>query len=66
MCSSDLDYYKQQSLGTTSGQPNASGSLKDLGIPGIRYLDQGSRAGGAGTSNFVLFDDQLPKILGRE
>ena len=31
--------------------------------PGIKYLDQGSRQGGKGTSNFVLFDDQIPQIL---
>lgn len=40
--------------------------LKEKGIPGIRYLDGGSRTGGAGTSNFVVFDDALPKIIGRE
>lgn len=33
------------------------------GIPGIRYLDGGSRGAGAGTSNYVLFDDRLPRIL---
>lgn len=33
------------------------------GIPGIRYLDGGSRGQQAGTSNFVLFDDNLPRIL---
>ena len=35
-------------------------------IPGIRYLDQGSRAGGAGTSNFVVFDPAHMNIIGRE
>jgi hypothetical protein len=30
-------------------------TLKDAGIPGIRYLDQGSRGTGQGTSNFVVF-----------
>lgn len=49
-----------------SQQAAASESLKQMGIPGIRYLDQGSREGGKGTSNFVVFDDQLPKIIGRE
>lgn len=49
------DYYKQQSLGTTSGQPSAADSLKELGIPGIRYLDGGSRGTGTGSSNFVVF-----------
>jgi hypothetical protein len=37
--------------------------LNSQGIPGIRYLDQTSRDAGEGTSNFVLFDDQLPRIL---
>jgi hypothetical protein len=40
--------------------------LKAAGIPGIRYLDQGSRAGGAGTSNFVVFDPAHMNIIGRE
>ena len=40
--------------------------LRAAGIPGIRYLDQGSRSGGKGTSNFVVFDDSIPKIIGRE
>ena len=44
----------------------ASNRLRELGIPGIRYLDQGSRAGGQGTSNYVVFEDQIPKIIGRE
>lgn len=43
-----------------------TGLLKRAGIPGIRYLDGGSRAGGKGTSNFVVFDDAIPKIIGRE
>lgn len=29
--------------------------LRDAGIPGIRYLDGGSRGAGTGTSNFVVF-----------
>ena len=40
--------------------------LSQQGIPGIRYLDQGSRAGGAGTSNFVVFDPKHMNIIGRE
>ena len=35
------------------------------GIPGIKYLDGGSRTGGKGTSNFVLFADDIAKILER-
>jgi hypothetical protein len=39
--------------------------LKQAGIPGIKYLDAGSRGTG-GTSNYVVFDEELPKIVGRE
>lgn len=39
--------------------------LRQQGIPGIRYLDAGSRSGGAGTHNYVVFDDSLIKLLTR-
>jgi hypothetical protein len=42
------------------------GKLSDLlGIPGIRYLDQGSRGAGEGSYNYVVFDDKIPKIIER-
>jgi hypothetical protein len=41
----------------------ASQALATLGIPGIRYLDGNSRDGGKGTSNYVIFDESLVKIL---
>lgn len=41
-----------------------SRALLDSGIPGIRYLDAGSRGAG-GTSNYVVFDDALIEILKR-
>ena len=44
----------------------ASEYLKSLGIPGIRYLDGGSRAAGDGSRNYVMFDDSLIKILGKK
>ena len=46
----------------------ASKKLRQIGIPGIRYLDGGSRAGGQGTSNFVVFpgNEGLLKILDRK
>jgi hypothetical protein len=47
-------------------EPNhgrASEVLRDAGIPGIRYLDQGSRGQGTGTSNYVLFRDDIIDIL---
>jgi hypothetical protein len=37
-----------------------SEALNKAGIPGIKYLDQGSRTAGNGTHNFVVFD---PAIL---
>ena len=36
-------------------QKNASDKLADLGIPGIKYLDEQSRGAGQGTRNFVIF-----------
>jgi len=49
-----------------SARQRYSDQLRALGIPGIKYLDAGSRGAGTGTRNFVLFDDQIPKILKRE
>jgi hypothetical protein len=43
----------------------ASEFLKSKGIPGIKYLDQGSRGAGQGTRNFVVFDENIPQILER-
>lgn len=39
----------------TQGTASASQALRQAGIPGIRYLDQGSRAAGDGTRNYVMF-----------
>jgi hypothetical protein len=47
-------------------QAKVSEFMREAGIPGIRYLDQGSRAGGQGTSNYVVFDPAHMKIIGRE
>lgn len=41
----------------------ASRLLKDAGIPGIRFLDQGSRQVGDGTRNSVIFDPATIEIL---
>jgi hypothetical protein len=42
--------------------------LRQSGIPGIRYLDKGSRAGGEGTRNIVVFpgEEHNVKILSRD
>ena len=56
-------------LGTLSfigGNPGFGESLlRKAGVPGIRYLDQGSRGQGAGTRNYVMFNDQFPEIVSR-
>jgi hypothetical protein len=45
--------------------PNSTAALAERGIPGIKYLDQGSRVGHAEseTSNYVVFNDKLIDIL---
>lgn len=44
-------------------QAAASKYLADLGIPGIKYLDAGSRGqGGSGTRNFVVFPGEEKKV----
>lgn len=40
-----------------------SAALREAGIPGIKYLDQGSRAAGEGSRNYVVFDENLIDIL---
>jgi hypothetical protein len=44
------------------GEEGTAGALRDAGIPGIKYLDQGSRAAGDGSRNYVVFNDQLIDI----
>jgi hypothetical protein len=47
-----------------AGSPEkAAQMLDELGIKGIRYLDEISRAKGKGTSNFVVFEPSTVKIL---
>lgn len=49
------------------GQALAADRLRAAGIPGIRFLDGGSRGAGQGTSNFVVFpgEEQYLRILER-
>jgi hypothetical protein len=44
----------------------ASKVLSEAGIPGIKYLDQGSRAGKGGTHNLVVFNDKHIEITGKD
>lgn len=55
------DIYNKNTQGLSSD--TASERLKAAGIPGIKYLDQGSRNAGDGTRNYVVFDDKLIEIL---
>jgi hypothetical protein len=41
----------------------ATDKMKDSGILGLRYLDQGSRGAGDGSRNIVAFDDSVIEIL---
>ena len=53
--------------GNPQGNIQAAEKLRSAGIPGIRYLDGGSRGAGGGTSNFVVFpgNEGLLSILER-
>lgn len=58
--------YKSLVRVTGDAQTAANVLKREYGVPGIKYLDAGSRGTGTGTRNFVLFDDKLPKIKSRE
>jgi hypothetical protein len=66
----DVAISRGNSAATTLGasQAAASNDLIGFGIPGVRYLDGGSRTAGGGTSNYVVFpgNENLLTILGRE
>jgi len=54
-------------LPNTSAERVVAEQLQKAGIPGVRYLDGGSRGAGGGTSNYVVFpgEERLLKILER-
>ena len=56
----DFAQYLQNMYGA-----EGSKRLANAGIPGIRYLDQGSRGAGQGTHNYVVFDENIPNIVSR-
>jgi hypothetical protein len=51
--------------GGRGGDEAAARRLLDAGIPGIRYLDAGSRASGHGSHNYVVFDPRTINIVKR-
>jgi hypothetical protein len=55
------DYAKTGDL--VKNQSFASDAMRQAGIPGIKYLDAGSRGqGGSGTRNFVVFPGEEKKV----
>jgi hypothetical protein len=45
------------------GPQQATERLRGQGIPGIKYLDAGSRGAGDGSRNYVVFDENLIEII---
>ena len=57
------DIAKGNSVFDRGSDVGKAANLRDAGIPGIKYLDQGSRAAGEGSRNYVVFDDSLINII---
>ena len=56
-------------LGFDFDEKGISEVLRKAGIPGLKYFDQGSRAGGEGTRNYVTWDQDVlnrSKMLERD
>lgn len=47
------------------GASTASNWLRDIGVPGLKFLDGSSRHAGTGTRNFVTFDDTPIEVVRR-
>jgi hypothetical protein len=64
----DQVVWEFKNAGSKNPQDDAVKFLRQQGVPGIRYLDGGSRGAGSGTSNYVVFpgEEGFLKILGRE
>jgi hypothetical protein len=59
------DLYDKLNYQFGENQSLSSDYLSKFGLKGIKYLDEGSRGIGKGTSNFVVFDPKQVKILER-
>lgn len=57
------DLYDKLNYQFGENQSLSSDYLSRFGLKGIKYLDEGSRGTGKGTSNFVVFDPSNVKIL---
>ena len=49
----------------SQSNPALSETLRKAGLDGIQYLDQGSRASGDGSRNYVMFRDDIIDVLKR-
>ena len=58
----DLEDLGGDLLGKVGKNVKGTLQMQDAGIKGIRYLDQGSRGKGKGTSNFIPFSPDDFKI----
>lgn len=58
---SGAELYRQ--LGRGGTKEAAAVKLKEAGVPGIKYLDRGSRGAGEGSHNYVVFDPKMMSIL---
>jgi hypothetical protein len=58
----DVDGQELNAALSTFDEAAGANRMLSQGIKGIKYLDQGSRAAGKGTSNYVIFDDRLITI----
>ena len=55
--------------GKLGSQQAAADALREAGIPGVKYLDQGSRGAGEGTRNYAIWDQDVldrTKMLERD
>lgn len=61
------DQFLKEAQSRFGGAAGAADALRARGIPGVRYLDGGSRGTGAGTSNYVVFpgNEDILTILER-
>lgn len=59
------DLYHQLRLRSDVRDSAMSDLLAGAGVPGIRYLDQGSRVGGGDTENYVVMNPDLLEIMKR-
>jgi hypothetical protein len=61
-----MDTLAKDLLWRIADQETTTKLLREHGITGIRYKDQGSRGKDGGTSNYVVFDDSVVEIVAKD